>query len=86
MRPDVMKAVEGLTEQMWPGVPVVPVMSTGATDSRFMRNAGIPMYGVSGIFTEPSDARAHGLDERVAIPRLYDGREFLYKLVKELSK
>ena len=86
MRPDVMKAVEGLTEQMWPGVPVVPVMSTGATDSRFMRNAGIPMYGVSGIFTEPSDARAHGLDERVAIPRLYDGREFLYGLVKALSK
>ncbi|MNT82669.1 hypothetical protein D3C72_2224300 [compost metagenome] len=86
MRPDVMKAVEGLTEKMWPGVPVVPVMSTGATDSRFMRNAGIPMYGVSGIFTEPSDARAHGLDERVAIPRLYDGREFLYQLVKELSK
>lgn len=68
MRPDVMKAVEGITTEMWPGVPVVPVMSTGATDSRFMRNAGIPMYGVSGIFTEPSDARAHGLDERVAIP------------------
>jgi acetylornithine deacetylase/succinyl-diaminopimelate desuccinylase-like protein len=61
-------------------------MSTGATDSRFMRNAGIPMYGVSGIFSEPSDARAHGLDERVSIPRLYDGREFMYRMVKSLSQ
>lgn len=86
MRADVMKTIEELTEQMWPGVPVVPTMSTGATDSRFLRNAGIPMYGVSGIFTEPSDARAHGLDERVAIPRLYDGREFMYRMVKQLSQ
>lgn len=85
LREDVMKAIEGLTEQMWPGVPVVPTMSTGATDSRFLRNAGIPMYGVSGIFTEPGDARAHGLDERVSIPRLYDGREFMYRMVKRLS-
>jgi acetylornithine deacetylase/succinyl-diaminopimelate desuccinylase-like protein len=71
---------------MWPGVPVVPAMSTGATDSRFMRNAGIPMYGVTGMFLEPADARAHGLDERIEIQRLYDGREFLYRLVSELAK
>lgn len=86
LRPDVMKVVQALTEKMWPGVPVVPTMSAGATDSRFLRNLGVPMYGISGIFTEPSDARAHGLDERVAIPRLYEGREFLYALVKTLSK
>jgi acetylornithine deacetylase/succinyl-diaminopimelate desuccinylase-like protein len=86
LRPDVTGVIEKLTEQMWPGVPVIPAMSTGATDSRFMRNAGIPMYGVSGIFSEPSDARAHGLDERVAIPRLYDGREFMYRMVKALSQ
>lgn len=86
MRADVMQAVQKLTETMWPGVPVMPVMSAGATDSRFLRNMGVPMYGISGIFFEPSDARAHGLDERVAIPRLYEGREFLYALVKTLSK
>jgi acetylornithine deacetylase/succinyl-diaminopimelate desuccinylase-like protein len=86
LRPDVTGIIEKLTEQMWPGVPVIPAMSTGATDSRFMRNANIPMYGVSGIFSEPSDARAHGLDERVAIPRLYDGREFMYRMVKALSQ
>ncbi len=86
LRPDVMKVVEDLTQQMWPGVVVVPTMSTGATDSRFLRNAGIPVYGVSGIFSEPSDARAHGLDERVAIPRLYDGREFMYRMVKQFAQ
>ena len=83
---DLVKTVESLTQQMWPGVPVVPAMSTGATDSRFMRNAGIPMYGVTGMFLEPADARAHGLDERIEIQRLYDGREFLYRLVSEVAK
>jgi len=86
LRPDVVQVVESLTQQMWPGIPVVPTMSTGATDSRFMRNIGIPMYGVSGIFSEPSDARAHGLDERVAITRLYDGREFMYRMVKQFAQ
>ena len=81
----LMKEVDALTRQMW-DVPVIPAMSTGATDSRFMRNAGIRMYGVSGLFTEPSDMRAHGLDERIEIARLYDGREFLYRLVKRLSE
>lgn len=83
---DLVKTVDSITQQMWPGVPVVPAMSTGATDSRFMRNAGIPMYGVTGMFLEPADARAHGLDERIEIQRLYDGREFLYRLVSELAK
>jgi acetylornithine deacetylase/succinyl-diaminopimelate desuccinylase-like protein len=86
LRPDVTGTIEKLTAEMWPGVPVIPSMSTGATDSRFMRNAGIPMYGVSGLFSEPSDARAHGLDERIAIPRLYDGREFMYRMVKALAQ
>jgi len=82
---ELVKTVDALTQQMW-GVPVIPAMSTGATDSRFMRNAGIRMYGVSGLFTEPSDMRAHGLDERIEIARLYDGREFLYRLVKQLAE
>ncbi len=80
-----MNAVNALTEKMWPGVTVVPFMSTGGTDSRYMRNAGMHMYGVSGIFYEPSDARMHGLNERVPQKSLYDGREFLYQLIKQLA-
>jgi acetylornithine deacetylase/succinyl-diaminopimelate desuccinylase-like protein len=53
--------------------------------SRFLRNIGMPIYGVSGIFVDPADYRAHGLDERVEVSRLYDGREFLYRLVKTLA-
>ena len=85
LRADVLGAVEKLTTQMWPGVPVVPTMSSGATDSRFLRNIGIPVYGVSGLFVEPSDYRAHGLNERILVKQLYEGREFLYRLVRELS-
>lgn len=82
---DMFATIETLTKEMWPGVPVIPFMSTGATDSRFARNAGIPMYGVSGLFFDPADLRTHGLDERVEIPRLYDSREFLFRLVKKLA-
>jgi acetylornithine deacetylase/succinyl-diaminopimelate desuccinylase-like protein len=85
LRPDVLGAVERLTNQMWPGVQVVPTMSSGATDSRFLRNIGVPVYGVSGFFVEPSDYRAHGLNERILVKHLYEGREFLYRLVKELA-
>ncbi|HLX80088.1 MAG TPA: M20/M25/M40 family metallo-hydrolase [Burkholderiales bacterium] len=85
LRPDVLGAVEKITAQMWPGVPVVPAMSTGATDSRFLRNIGMPMYGVSGLFAEPADLRTHGLNERILVKQLYEGREFLYRLVKELG-
>jgi acetylornithine deacetylase/succinyl-diaminopimelate desuccinylase-like protein len=85
LRADVMQAIEGLTNEMWPGTPVVPSMSSGATDSRFLRNIGMAVYGVSGIFVEPSDYRAHGLDERVPQASLYRGREFLYRLVKRLA-
>jgi acetylornithine deacetylase/succinyl-diaminopimelate desuccinylase-like protein len=85
LRDDVVQAVEALTREMWPGVPVVPTMSTGATDARFLRNLGMPVYGVSGLFTDPNDYRPHGLDERVEQKHLYDSREFLYRLVKRLA-
>ena len=83
--PEVMGAIERTTEEMWPGVPVVPTMSTGATDGLYLRNAGIPTYGVSGIFGDVDDARAHGKDERVLVSSFYEGREFLYRLTKALS-
>jgi acetylornithine deacetylase/succinyl-diaminopimelate desuccinylase-like protein len=81
-----MGAIERITEEMWPGVPVVPTMSTGATDGLYLRNAGIPTFGVSGIFGDVDDARAHGKDERLLTSSLYEGREFLYRLTVLLSR
>ena len=61
-------------------------MSTGATDSRFVRALGVPAFGVSGLFSDPTvDARAHGRDERMAVKSFYEGQEFLYRLTKALS-
>jgi acetylornithine deacetylase/succinyl-diaminopimelate desuccinylase-like protein len=83
--PEVMGPIEKITGEMWPGVPVVPTMSTGATDGLYLRNAGIPTYGVSGIFGDVDDARAHGKDERLLVSSFYEGREFLHQLVVALS-
>jgi acetylornithine deacetylase/succinyl-diaminopimelate desuccinylase-like protein len=61
-------------------------MSTGATDGLFMRNAGIPVYGVSAIAEDPDDFRAHGQDERIRVQSYYDALEYWYRLVKVLSQ
>jgi len=84
LRPDVMGAVRKHTEELWPGAVVLPVMSAGATDGLYLRNAGIPTYGVEGVFADPNDVRAHGRDERIGVKAFYDAREFLYRLVKTL--
>jgi acetylornithine deacetylase/succinyl-diaminopimelate desuccinylase-like protein len=83
--PQLMSIFEKTTNALWPGVPVIPVMSTGATDSRALRQAGIPSYGVSGFFTDPDDEREHGRDERMLVESFYDGQKFLYQLVKALT-
>jgi len=83
--PELFSVVERLTREMFGDIPVIPTMGTGATDSKFFRAAGIPAYGVSGIFNDPNDARAHGRDERILVKSFYDGQEFLYRLVKELA-
>lgn len=85
LRPDLVGEVERITSDMWPGVPVMPTMSTGATDGRFLRNGGIPTYGVSGLFVDAADNRTHGRDERIGIGDLFAGREFLFRLVRDLS-
>jgi acetylornithine deacetylase/succinyl-diaminopimelate desuccinylase-like protein len=82
---EVMRNVEMLAAEMWPGVPVIPTMSSGATDSRFLRNVGMPAYGVSGLFSDPGNNGVHGLNEQVGIKELYDSKEFLYRLVKRLA-
>jgi acetylornithine deacetylase/succinyl-diaminopimelate desuccinylase-like protein len=86
LRPDVMSAVEDLTKKMWPGVPVIPTMGVSTTDSRLFREVGMPMYGVSGLFVDPDTANAHGLNERIGVQALYDGREFMYQLIKRLAR
>jgi len=85
MRPDVMSAVSSLTTTLWPGVPAVPMMVMGATDGLYLRVAGIPTYGVQGIFYDRGDLRFHGRDERVPVQSFYEGQTFLYELVKRLS-
>lgn len=85
LRPDVMKALERVSAELWPGVPIVPVMEAGATDGVYTRAAGIPTYGISGIFNDINDDRSHGRDERVPIASFYEGVEFYYRLVKAVS-
>jgi acetylornithine deacetylase/succinyl-diaminopimelate desuccinylase-like protein len=85
LRPDLMQAIEKLTAEFWPGIPVIPTMSTGATDGSYLRAAGIPVYGHSGLAGDIDDNRAHGKDERVLVKSFYEGLEYLYRLVKTLS-
>jgi len=85
LREDVMKPIEGITESMWPGTIVSPVMSTGATDGKYLRRAGIPVYGVSGMFGDMDDVRAHGKDERISIKAFNEGVEFMYRFIKAIS-
>jgi acetylornithine deacetylase/succinyl-diaminopimelate desuccinylase-like protein len=85
LNPEVLRAVDKLTQEFWPGTPVIPTMVTGATDGRYLRNAGIPTYGVDGFGTDLFDVRAHGRDERMPVKSFYEGLEFSYRLVKALS-
>lgn len=82
LTPEIMKPIEALVAEMWPGVPVIPNLSTGATDGRFLMAAGIPTYGISAIFVDPDGNGVHGLNERVRVKSLYDARNFLHRLVK----
>ncbi len=85
MRQDLLSAVSAVTTGLWPGVTTVPLMVTGATDGAYLRAAGIPTYGVQGIFYDRDDIRFHGRDERVKVQSFYEGQTFMYELVKRLS-
>jgi len=85
LTPTLMQAIEAVTAEMWPGIPVVPTMSAGATDGRFLNNAGIWTYGVTGLFTGPGGSNAHGLNERLPVKSLYEGHEFNYRLIQRLA-
>jgi acetylornithine deacetylase/succinyl-diaminopimelate desuccinylase-like protein len=85
LTPTLMKAIETVTAEMWPGIPVVPTMSAGATDGRFLNQAGIWTYGVTGLFSGPGGSNAHGLNERLPVKSLYAGHEFNHRLIQRLA-
>lgn len=82
----IMAPIERAVARMWPGTPVVPVMTVGATDGRFLNTAGIPTYGVSGMFAMPGETNAHGLNEKIRVQSLYEGRDFLSAIVRDYSR
>lgn len=85
--PPVEETIRSVTASLWGPLPVVPDMETGATDGLFLRNAGLPVFGVSGYFVDPNvpaDTRAHGLDERISVKGFLDQLEFTYRLLKAL--
>ena len=83
---EIMGPVKKVAAKLWPGVPVAPMMSAGATDGRFLMNAGIPTYGMSGMFSKPDETNAHGLNEKRRVQSLYEGREFLEGVVRAYVK
>ncbi len=85
LNPEVMQALQTLVNKMWPGIPVIPTMATGASDGVYTNGAGMPTYGISGIALETNDVRAHGKDERLPIDSYYKGLDFYYQFVKALS-
>lgn len=85
LRPDVLNAITAAAQGVWPGIPIVPLMETGATDGKWLRIAGIPTFGVSALFLDLDDIRAHGKDERVSETSFYDGLRFDYALIKRLG-
>lgn len=85
LRPDAMGPLERVVKQMWPGVPVMPVMDAGASDGAISRAAGIPTYGVPGVFIDLNDDRSHGRDERLPVQSFYEGVDFYYRFVKALT-
>jgi acetylornithine deacetylase/succinyl-diaminopimelate desuccinylase-like protein len=83
--PEVTHAMDNGVHAMWGDIPVISTMSTGATDGRITRTAGIPTYGIACLFFDMDDNRAHGKDERIGIQEFYEGVEFNYRLIRELS-
>jgi acetylornithine deacetylase/succinyl-diaminopimelate desuccinylase-like protein len=85
VNPEVMQTITRLSVEMWPGVALNAAMSGGYTDSRWLRNAGIPAYGISGLFSDPGNNGVHGRNEQVSVKAVYDSKEFLYRLVQRLA-
>ena len=85
LTPTIMDPIGRLVAEQFPNVPIVPIMEAGATDGLFLRNAGIPTYGVSAVFEEQNDVRAHGRDERILVQSFYEALEFWYRMLRTLG-
>jgi len=86
LTPLVYGTARTLAEKHFPGVPMLPAMSTGATDGRFLNAGGIPTYGVPGRFSDPDGNGVHGLDERKSVAGLYAERDYLFDLIQAYAK
>ena len=85
LKAEVLRPVERLVGELWPGVPVVPVMDPWASDGAYVRRAGIPVYGIPAVFFDIDPLRAHGKDERVGVTAFYEGADFMYRLIRALG-
>jgi acetylornithine deacetylase/succinyl-diaminopimelate desuccinylase-like protein len=86
IRADVLRELDRLSAQMWHGVPVIAEMETGASDSIYTNEAGLPSYGVSGVAIDRDNYRAHGRDERLRVAAFYEGLDFYGRLLRDLTK
>ena len=80
--PMIVGPATAVAARHFPGVPVLPLMSTGATDGIFLEAIGIPVYGAPGMFVDKDMSGIHGLNERIPVKSLYDGRDYLFDLVR----
>ena len=85
LRRDVFGPLEKITSELWPGIPVIPEMATGASDGVYTMGAGIPTYGIAGIAIDRDDIRAHGRDERLGVESYYKGVDFYYRYLKAVT-
>jgi acetylornithine deacetylase/succinyl-diaminopimelate desuccinylase-like protein len=85
INPAIVSKLQSLSTKLYGGLPIVPVMDTGASDGKYLRIAGIPTYGVPGVFEDVDDVRAHGKDERIGVKDFYDGVDFYYEFIKSLG-
>lgn len=83
--PKIMGPVTKVAAKHFPGLPILPLMSTGATDGIFFEAIGIPVYGAPGVFIDKDMSGIHGLNERIRVASLYDGRDYLFDLVKAFA-
>ena len=84
LQPQVMQPLTKVVAEMWPGIPVVPVMETGASDAKYTSAAGLPTYGINGMAIDIDDDRAHGKDERLGVDSYYRGVEFYDRYLRLL--
>jgi len=85
LTPEISQTVERVTHQLWPGIPVLPVLGVGASDGKYLRAAGMPTYGISGVFLDVDDFRMHGKDERIRVEDFYEGLKYQYELIRAFS-